>query len=240
MPPAPGGRALPLTPLLAGQPSFYAITQLFLFRQGRRDNAAMLAVAKDGEEANGMKLPPRASATPEPLSLAAGEEAEGTTVLLVGRGSTIARANADLYATARLFQERGPYPAVEVCFVSLAPPCVFAGLRRCAALGARRVLVVPYFVNTGLLVRRIASQIAAARLFYPATGRCRRALRPRPPPDRRADRPGAGGLARAVGGTRPTDGGRTAGAAPYAVTTAVGFRGDRVGIQPPGLGSGFR
>jgi hypothetical protein len=57
---------------------------------------------------------------------------------------------------------------VEVCFVSLAPPCVAAGLRRCVALGARRVLVVPYFVNTGLLVRRIASQIATARLFYPA------------------------------------------------------------------------
>jgi sirohydrochlorin cobaltochelatase len=94
-------------------------------------------------------------------------DASGTTVLLVGRGSTIARANADLYATARLFQERGPYAAVEVCFVSLAPPCVPAGLRRCAALGARRVLVVPYFVNTGLLVRRIASQVAAARLFYP-------------------------------------------------------------------------
>jgi len=34
------------TPSLAGQHSFYAITQLFLFREGRRDNAAMTAVAK--------------------------------------------------------------------------------------------------------------------------------------------------------------------------------------------------
>ena len=33
-------------PVLAGQHSFYAITQLFLFREGRRDNAAMTAVAK--------------------------------------------------------------------------------------------------------------------------------------------------------------------------------------------------
>lgn len=93
----------------------------------------------------------------------------GTTVLLVGRGSTIPRANADLYATARLFQERGPYGAVEVCFISLAPPCVFAGLRRCVALGARRIVVAPYFINTGLLVRRISTQVAAARLFYPHT-----------------------------------------------------------------------
>jgi len=36
----------PATPVLAGQPSFYVITQLFLFREGRRDNAAMTAVAK--------------------------------------------------------------------------------------------------------------------------------------------------------------------------------------------------
>ena len=37
---------MPLTPVLAGQPSFYAITQLFLFREGRRSNEGMTAVAK--------------------------------------------------------------------------------------------------------------------------------------------------------------------------------------------------
>jgi cytochrome c553 len=41
-----GVSAMALTPSLAGQPSFYAITQLFLFRDGRRDSAAMTAVAK--------------------------------------------------------------------------------------------------------------------------------------------------------------------------------------------------
>ena len=34
------------TPVLAGQPSLYAITQLFLFREGRRSNEGMTAVAK--------------------------------------------------------------------------------------------------------------------------------------------------------------------------------------------------
>jgi len=37
---------MPGTPVLAGQHSFYAITQLFLFREGRRANEAMTAVAK--------------------------------------------------------------------------------------------------------------------------------------------------------------------------------------------------
>lgn len=41
-----GRSDMPLTPVLAGQPSLYAITQLFLFREGRRSNAAMTAVAK--------------------------------------------------------------------------------------------------------------------------------------------------------------------------------------------------
>jgi len=34
------------TPVLAGQHSFYAITQLFLFREGRRPNETMTALAK--------------------------------------------------------------------------------------------------------------------------------------------------------------------------------------------------
>ena len=34
------------TPVLAGQYSLYAITQLFLFREGRRTNEAMVALAK--------------------------------------------------------------------------------------------------------------------------------------------------------------------------------------------------
>mgnify|MGYP003576511142 CR=1 FL=1 len=45
--PGSNGRSdTPLTPVLAGQPSLYAITQLFLFREGRRSNEAMTAVAK--------------------------------------------------------------------------------------------------------------------------------------------------------------------------------------------------
>ena len=43
---ANGRSDMPGTPVLAGQHSYYAITQLFLFREGRRSNAAMTAVAK--------------------------------------------------------------------------------------------------------------------------------------------------------------------------------------------------
>ena len=43
---------MPGTPALAGQHSFYAITQLFLFREGRRSNEAMTAVAKTMTDAD--------------------------------------------------------------------------------------------------------------------------------------------------------------------------------------------
>ena len=43
---ANGRSDMPGTPALAGQHMFYAITQLFLFREGRRSNEAMTAVAK--------------------------------------------------------------------------------------------------------------------------------------------------------------------------------------------------
>lgn len=40
------------TPVLAGQHSLYAITQLFLFREGRRHNAAMVALGKSMTDAD--------------------------------------------------------------------------------------------------------------------------------------------------------------------------------------------
>jgi cytochrome c553 len=42
---ADGASRIPGTPSLGGQPAFFLITQLFLFREGRRDNEAMTAAA---------------------------------------------------------------------------------------------------------------------------------------------------------------------------------------------------
>jgi cytochrome c553 len=41
-----GQSRIPDTPSLGGQPSFFVVAQLFLFREGRRDNPAMIAAAK--------------------------------------------------------------------------------------------------------------------------------------------------------------------------------------------------
>ncbi len=88
-----------------------------------------------------------------------GDPAE-TAVVLVSRGSSDPDANADLYKVARLLWDSRGLRMVEPAFVSLAEPGVSAALERCRLLGATRIVVVPYFLFTGILVDRIAAQVA--------------------------------------------------------------------------------
>ena len=93
--------------------------------------------------------------------------AEGTAVLLVGRGATDPDANAEVCKVARLLQEGRGYDFVETAFVSLAWPDVATGLARCRALGARRVVVAPYFLFDGVLPRRVVAQAQAFAAEHP-------------------------------------------------------------------------
>jgi sirohydrochlorin cobaltochelatase len=84
-------------------------------------------------------------------------------VLLVGRGTTDPDANADLYRAARLLWETSRelgVRQVEAAFVSLAEPSVPQGLDRLRALGAERVLVLPFFLFPGVLPTRIRTQVS--------------------------------------------------------------------------------
>ncbi len=88
----------------------------------------------------------------------AGASRAGTQVVLVGRGSTDPDANAEVAKVARLLWEGRGYQAVEFAFISLAPPPVPAALERVRLLGARRVVVAPYFLFPGALPDRVATQ----------------------------------------------------------------------------------
>ncbi|WUH94141.1 sirohydrochlorin chelatase [Streptomyces sp. NBC_00433] len=90
----------------------------------------------------------------------AGADRAGATVLLVGRGSTDPDANAEVFKAARLLWEGRGYAGVETAFVSLAEPSVAAGLERCRRLGARTVVVLPYFLFSGVLPDRVREQAA--------------------------------------------------------------------------------
>ncbi len=90
---------------------------------------------------------------------------EDTAILVVGRGSSDPDANSDLYKLSRLLWESRRYPWVESCFIGVTNPSLPEGLARCAVLGARRIIVAPYFLFTGVLIpriHRIVSEFTAA------------------------------------------------------------------------------
>ncbi|WP_416485168.1 sirohydrochlorin chelatase [Streptomyces sp. CL12] len=91
------------------------------------------------------------------------------TVLLVGRGSTDPDANAEVFKAARLLWEGRGYAGVETAFVSLAAPDVPSGLDRCVALGARKIVVLPYFLFTGILPDRVRRQTEEWAAAHPQT-----------------------------------------------------------------------
>ena len=100
------------------------------------------------------------------IAIGDGDPAE-TAVVLVSRGSSDPDANADLYKVARLLWDSRGLAMVEPAFVSLAEPSVPAALERCRLLGARRIVVVPYFLFTGILVDRIGDQVTEWAAAHP-------------------------------------------------------------------------
>jgi sirohydrochlorin cobaltochelatase len=151
----------------------------FLFTAGhvREDLAGELAEAAKEFPDLELAYQPPLGVDPALLDALEARAAEGeaglepvdgqTALLLVGAGTSDPDANADLYRAARLLWERKCYPLVEVAFVSLTEPKVAAAIDRCVALGAARVLISPYFLNTGVLSRRIDAAAEAARSRHP-------------------------------------------------------------------------
>jgi sirohydrochlorin ferrochelatase len=81
-----------------------------------------------------------------------------TALLLIAHGSREPEANADLHHAVAALRARGR--AVEGAFLEMAEPDIDQGGLRCVGLGARRVVLVPYFLSAGVHVRH---DLAAAR-----------------------------------------------------------------------------
>ena len=83
-----------------------------------------------------------------------------TAILLIAHGSRHAPANDDLRQLAARLAAGGASPIVEASFLELAEPDILTGGDRCVARGARRVLLIPYFLAAGVHLRR---DLTAAR-----------------------------------------------------------------------------
>lgn len=90
-----------------------------------------------------------------------------TAILLIGRGSSDPDANGDLHKIARLYWERYSYGWVESCFIGVTQPDLPTGLNRCIRLGAKRIIAIPYFIFTGVLIKRIHRIISEEQTGHP-------------------------------------------------------------------------
>jgi sirohydrochlorin cobaltochelatase len=91
-----------------------------------------------------------------------------TLLAVVGRGTSDPDANGNVAKVARMLWEGMGFGWAEVGYSGVAQPRVNALLERAARLGFRRIVVFPYFLFTGVLVRRIYAQTDEVAARHPA------------------------------------------------------------------------
>ena len=75
-------------------------------------------------------------------------------ILIVGHGSRDREGTQEFQQLVDLFGAQDPGRIVECGFLEFAEPVIQAGVDRCVARGATRVLLVPYLLLLGGHVRR--------------------------------------------------------------------------------------
>jgi len=87
------------------------------------------------------------------------EKHEDTAILLIARGGSDPYANGDFYKITRLLWEKLDVPIVESAFMGVTTPSVEQGIERCIRLGAKKIVMLPYFLFTGVLMERMAKMV---------------------------------------------------------------------------------
>lgn len=87
------------------------------------------------------------------------EKHDDTAVLLIARGGSDPYANGDFYKITRLLWEKLDVPIVESAFMGVTTPSVEQGVERCIRLGAKKIVMLPYFLFTGVLMERMAKMV---------------------------------------------------------------------------------
>src|SRR6266478_7114884 len=90
-----------------------------------------------------------------------------TLLVVVGRGTNDPDANSNISKIARMLWEGMGFDWAETAFSGVAHPRVDAALERAARLGFRRIVVFPYFLFTGVLVKRIYAQTDSVAARFP-------------------------------------------------------------------------
>src|SRR5260370_41459472 len=93
--------------------------------------------------------------------------ARGDSVLVVvGRGTNDPDANSNIAKVARMLGEGMGFGWSEIAFSGVAHPRVTAAPERVVRLGFARIVVFPYFLFTGILVKRIYEETDAVAASF--------------------------------------------------------------------------
>jgi sirohydrochlorin cobaltochelatase len=90
-------------------------------------------------------------------------------LLVVGRGTNDPDANSNIAKVARMLWEGMGFGWAETAFSGVAHPRVGAALDRAVRLGFARIIVFPYFLFTGILVKRIYAEADEVAARHPGT-----------------------------------------------------------------------
>lgn len=86
----------------------------------------------------------------------------GLPLLVVARGTSDPDANSEAWKAGRLLWEWGRPPFFEVAYTGVTGPSVAEALHRGARLGAASVAAFSWFLCTGVLLDRVATELAAS------------------------------------------------------------------------------
>jgi sirohydrochlorin cobaltochelatase len=84
---------------------------------------------------------------------------EDTLLIAVGRGSSDPDANGDFFKIARLVGEAANIRRVLPCYIGITDPQVDETLELAARLRPKQIIVVPYFLFAGVLLKRLEDKI---------------------------------------------------------------------------------
>lgn len=86
---------------------------------------------------------------------------EKTAMLVVGRGANDPDVTASMQAVTRMIQNQMKLDHVETAYAGIASPRVPGALAQMAGRSFQRVIVLPYFLFSGMLVKRIYDEVDA-------------------------------------------------------------------------------
>ncbi|HLJ65521.1 MAG TPA: sirohydrochlorin chelatase [Stellaceae bacterium] len=90
-----------------------------------------------------------------------------TLLIVVGRGTNDPDANSNIAKVARMLWEGMGFGWAEIGFSGVARPGIDAALAQSVKLGYRRIIVFPYFLFTGVLVKRIYAAVDRISPLHP-------------------------------------------------------------------------